>query len=149
MSFLFIRLTYFYATNPKHYIAKGDLEDGINPNKINEYISLCRRRACLYKLFSMICFLLAAISDPICAMLDILQYRIIVASCSIGFILIANCLAWPEYCEKLNSIADQLENIRDKLEAGDKLHGHDKIRLRHICEMIDSPFLFSDQKHHN
>jgi hypothetical protein len=147
--FLFDRLSYYRGTLAGLFttIPKGDGEEKeISSQDITKVIRMCQKRAKWYRFTFIVFIVLATVSQPLNALFDKLEDRVIVAVISSLLILIANFLAWPQYAEKMYSIIDHLENMRDAIDAEEGLSNREKQRLRRIIDIVHIPHLFSDKQ---
>ena len=146
--FLFHRISYYknlFAKKDKS-VTKGDEEEKLLTSEaITQIINICDRRARCYRIIFIIVVFLAALTDPITTILEEYYSRLIICSLSSIIILVANLLAWPQYAEKLNSIVDTLEDIKDGIDSGEELSTREKQRLKRIIEMAHLPHIFSDK----
>ena len=151
LGFLFVRLSHWInccVCEDSHLpVSKGDEEDHVaTPEKIEALIKKCQYRATKFKFINILFLFLQASMAIVCAIINDLQYRFITSGIAIGLIFISNFLAWPEYAEKMHTLVDRLQDIKDIIDAKESLSGHDQIRLKRLTAMAGSPLLYSDKQ---
>lgn len=151
-TFLFARFSHWFSSGaiPEAVpsVSKGDEEDRtVTPERLEELIKECGSRANKYRFAYLTVMCFAAAMNPASNVIVELENRFIASGIGIFLILASNLLSWPEYAEKMHTLADRLQDIKDCLDADEILSLQDQIRLRRLLAMLGSPLLYSDKKH--
>lgn len=142
---LFGRITYWLGKEPSlDSIPKGD-NNGPHLQELNYIILACQRKARYYRLFFYFLSFLASSMNYVMAVIDNMNNRLIAASVAFVIIFFSEMLGWPQYAEKMSSIADSLQEMHDILSSGTELSSIEKIRYYRLLNHAKSSYLYLDK----
>jgi len=141
----FNRISYWLGqeSSPK-FIFKGDDESQPSIQELNALISSCERKASLFRLFFYFSMFLMCSMNFVLAVIYKRENRLIVAAITFVVIFFTQMLGWPQYAEKLSSIANNLQEIHDIITSETQLTPTEKVRYSRLYNLTISSRFYSD-----